>query len=212
MPDMIQSKLGAYLDGELSERSRLEVETHLVSCPDCQQELESLRQLSYLLHTAPQPEFSPPQQFKSQVMLLLSSKMESRNPGMSSQQLYWLAPAVAIAGWFFLQVTLNLSGWLSLVNRAGLLDGAATWLNSNPLQTTWFSVTQSTLGGMLNPTWQSGLWVLNGINLFMQNLLVIFLLQLGAGLLYWVSLLLVARKRGLPGLVLSSGGQTSLEG
>jgi len=211
MYDLMQSKLGAYLDGELNQRSRMEVETHLVSCPDCQKELESLRQLSYLLHTAPQPEFTPAQQFKAQVTLLLTSKTEPRNPGASSHQLYWLAPAVAIAGWFFLQVTLNLSGWLSLANRAGLLDGAATWLNGNPLQMTWFSVTRSTLGGLLDPTWQNGLWFLNGINLFIQNLLVIFLLQLGAGLLFWLSLLLVARKRGLPGLVSSSGGQASLE-
>jgi len=209
MPDLIQSKLGAYLDSELSQRSRMEVETHLESCSACQKELDSLRQLSHLLHTAPQPEFTPAQQFKAQVMLQLSGRTEIQSPGASFRQLYWLAPVVAITSWFFLQVTLTLSGLLSLANQAGLLGGAATWLNSNPLQTTWFSITHSTLSGFLNPTWQSGLGVLNDINLFIQNLLVIFLLQLGVGLLYWVSLLLVARKQGLPGLDSSSAGQAS---
>jgi anti-sigma factor RsiW len=49
MPDQYNSKLGAYLDGQLDRRQVSELEIHLADCPACQAELAELRQLSELL-------------------------------------------------------------------------------------------------------------------------------------------------------------------
>ena len=208
MPDMMESKLGAYLDGELSPHSRLELEVHLQSCAECRAELESLSQLSHLLHNAPQPEFASPSQFKAQVILCLPERPEERRESAPRTWYLWLAPAITLGGWLFLQVTLGLSSIISLARQAGLLAGASTWLSNSPLQMTWFGLVQSTLGGLLAPAWLNDLAVVNDINLLLRNLVVIFLIQLGVGLLYWVSLLLVARRGRLEG----SSPLTFLEG
>jgi hypothetical protein len=45
--------LGAYLDGEVTEKLRVEIEEHLQGCLACQAELERLDQLLSLLHAEP---------------------------------------------------------------------------------------------------------------------------------------------------------------
>lgn len=49
-----QENLSAYLDGELAAGEMARVEAHLRRCPNCQQELRSLRETALLLRCAPQ--------------------------------------------------------------------------------------------------------------------------------------------------------------
>lgn len=198
MPDMMRNKLGAYLDGELDRSGQMEMQAHLENCPACRDELEALRRLSHLLRAAPQPEHTSPHHFKAQLMQQLPNRAEGRQPNPKNAWLPWLAPAFVLAGWIFIQVTIGLSSLVSIAHRAGILDGAATWLTSSSQQMQWFSITQSTLGGMLNPGWQTGLQVLNDAGLLVQNLLVIFLVQVGVAVLYWVTLTLVWQKKVKP--------------
>lgn len=47
--DAFTAWVGAYLDGEMDEQRRAEMEAHLAQCPHCQEELRSLSALSGLL-------------------------------------------------------------------------------------------------------------------------------------------------------------------
>jgi hypothetical protein len=47
----IQKELKAFLESEMNEQKRRELEDHLDRCPDCAEELEQLRKLSEVLHT-----------------------------------------------------------------------------------------------------------------------------------------------------------------
>jgi len=54
--EKITNKLGAYLDDELDEQIRRQVEEHLRQCPACTAELQELRHLSRYLDMVPEPE------------------------------------------------------------------------------------------------------------------------------------------------------------
>jgi len=204
MPDLMQSKLGAYLDGELNPRSRAEVEAHLQKCANCREELESLQQLSHLLHGATEPEFTSPQQFKAQVMLQLPARPGDSLTAGQGSRLYWLAPAIGLGVWLFLQATLNLSASIEFLNQFAPFNGMTTWLQNNLLQMSWLSYTRAFLSGLFTPPWPAGLPWLNGLDLAFRNLFILLLIQLGAALFYWAGLLLAARRRGVAGLLSGS--------
>ncbi len=194
MPDQIFNKLDAYLDGELDRRGEIEVQAHLETCQTCRDELEELRQLSHLLSLAPQPDFTSTPDFMAHLMLQLPRRAEVMEPRPGSWMLFWVAPFVVLAGFIFIQVTLNLSTLVSLASRAGFLDGTAAWANSVPQQMHWFTAAQATIGGILSLDGQTGLGFLNGANLFAQNLVIIILWQVGAVVLYFASLGLLLYK------------------
>ncbi|MFW6457061.1 MAG: anti-sigma factor family protein, partial [Planctomycetota bacterium] len=62
--------LSAYLDGELSEEERRQVESHIKQCDDCRHELESLRRTVEVLHELPTIPASP--DFTSRVLAELN--------------------------------------------------------------------------------------------------------------------------------------------
>jgi anti-sigma factor RsiW len=202
MSDPITAKLAAYLDGELDARGQMAVQTHLETCPACQKELAELRQLSNLLRAAPQPDFTSALDFKAQLMLQLPRAAADPAQAAPSRSipnrwlLPWLAPALVLAGWILLQATLNLSTLAGLAAQAGLVDGAAAWINDAPQQMLWLTAAQATLGGLLGPQGQSSLHLLNNADLFTQNLLIGLALQAAAALLYWGSLALVWQANG----------------
>jgi predicted anti-sigma-YlaC factor YlaD len=194
MPDQISSRLGAYLDGELNMRSQIEVQAHLETCSACQAELEELRRLLSLLRVTPQPNFVPASEFKAQFMLQLPRhpvQIESQLSSRHNSLLPWLAPALVLVGWIFIQVTLNLSTLVSIAYQAGFLGPAASWANSDPQQMLWLATAQVLLNGMMSPQDQAGLNFLNTADLFTQNLLISLLLQVGAAVVYWGSLTIV---------------------
>jgi hypothetical protein len=47
----IQKELRAFLDNEINDQKKIEVQRHLSQCPNCSKELEQLRKLSGVLHT-----------------------------------------------------------------------------------------------------------------------------------------------------------------
>lgn len=53
-----QARIGAFFDEELGIQERLEVGSHVLSCPVCQAELASLKRLSRTLAEAVRPEAS----------------------------------------------------------------------------------------------------------------------------------------------------------
>jgi hypothetical protein len=195
MPDLMNKKLGAYLDGELSRRDKIELETHLETCPGCKEELEELRRLSNMLHTTPEPGFTPALDFRAQLMLQLPRREEALHAGSNSQVLPWMAPTLVLAGWIFIQVTLGLSTLLLLANQAGFLDGAGAWVNSSPQQTLWFMAVRSLIGSGMETQGLAGLEIINDAGLFFQNLLTLLLWQVGAAALYWGVLSLTWRNR-----------------
>jgi len=195
MPDQIRTKLGAYLDGELNRREQIEVENHLPTCPACREELEELRRLSSLLRSIPEPEFTPPQDFKSQVMLQLPRSDEPFRQQPSGQMTLWLAPVLVVVVMIFMRVTDNLSAVVSLLHQIGLLNGSAVWASGTPQQTFWYSALQLALGGSANTPGLTGLQVLNTAGVVSQNVLILLLSQVGAALLYWGVLTLAWRKR-----------------
>ncbi|MGH2514277.1 MAG: anti-sigma factor family protein, partial [Ktedonobacterales bacterium] len=54
--DEWREQLSTYLDGELSDAERKQVEAHLVTCAECQRELAELRQVRKLLRALPTPD------------------------------------------------------------------------------------------------------------------------------------------------------------
>jgi hypothetical protein len=191
MPDPMRNKLGAYLDGELDRRSQIAVQAHLETCQTCQDELEELRRLSHLLRAAPQPDFTPALKFKAQLMLQLPRRDEVPHPHPEGRMLPWIAPALVLAGWIFIQVTLGLSTLVLLASQTGFLGSAAAWATRDPQQMLWFTTAQATFGGLLGLDGQVGLKVLNDFDLFAQNLIVPLLWQIGVAVLYWGALTLV---------------------
>jgi anti-sigma factor RsiW len=191
MPDLVQTKLGAYLDGELSRRDKIEVEIHLATCQACREELEELRSISHMLRAAPQPEFTAALDFKAQLMLQLPRRDAVSHAAPNHHLLVWLAPVIVLAVWIFIQVTLGLSTLLLFAKQAGFLDGAAAWISQSPQQLLWFSTAQSAIGSGLGAEGLSGLNFLNDAGVFVQNMVTLLLWQVGIALLYWGALTLM---------------------
>jgi anti-sigma factor RsiW len=71
----VRNQLGAYLDGELSPKSRTLVERHLVRCRTCRTGLESLRRLERALQIAEVP--PAPAGLASQIMAKARERQSS---------------------------------------------------------------------------------------------------------------------------------------
>lgn len=55
----VPGRLSAYVEGDLSEPERERVERHVSECPDCRDELHSLRQMLGRMLQAPPPADNP---------------------------------------------------------------------------------------------------------------------------------------------------------
>ena len=62
----ISQLLGAYLDGELEETLRPEVEKHLGDCPDCRKEADAIADFSSLVRTT-LPTYEAPSKLKAKI-------------------------------------------------------------------------------------------------------------------------------------------------
>lgn len=189
MPDPIQTKLSAYLDGELKQPERLEVENHLQTCQSCREELEELKHVSSLLRESRMPEFTSPMDFKAQVMLQLPRRDEVGQENGRAKFL-WIAPVMVVVAFIFVQVTLNLSTLVELAADAGWV----TVDTGAPSQMIWFSAIQWLPGDLLNTPGLAWLNVVNMAGLFTQSVFVTLLSQATAGILFWSVFTLVWRK------------------
>lgn len=67
-------RLSAYFDGELDSVTSRRLEQHLLHCPACSAELESIRRISGLLAGMPKPQMSP------QTLHRLHASVEAASP------------------------------------------------------------------------------------------------------------------------------------
>lgn len=194
MPDQISNLLGAYLDGELDERSQGKVQAHLETCADCQTELKELRQLSQLLRAAPQPELTPAVNFRAQLMLQLPRQVPQTRAAVQTSRpkgllLAWMAPVLVLAVWIFFQVSMGMSTLVTIANQAGFMEGAASRLASSaPQQMLWVTAAKATMGSVLGQQGQTSLNILNSASLFAKSLTDMLLWQFVAAVLYWGAL------------------------
>ncbi|MGF1505656.1 MAG: anti-sigma factor family protein [Anaerolineae bacterium] len=113
--------LGAYYDGELSGRRLQQVEEHLATCEQCQEELDALSAISSWLHSEqPFTGELPPERFVAQVELLLPR--EQIEPHWTSRLIsrgWQMMPIILAAGWVLLQTLVVV---YLFVNRLGLVE------------------------------------------------------------------------------------------
>jgi anti-sigma factor RsiW len=188
MPEHKTSQLSAYMDGELDARTQSEAAAHLASCQACSAELEALRRVSRVLRAAPQPEFMSTGDFTDRLMLQLPRREEVQHESApSANWLLWLAPLIILAGWAFMQATLNLSGLIALAGRFGIMEGTLAWATGSARQTQWFAAAK--FAG------EAGLSLLNKAGVIANGLVTPLLWQAGAAGLYWAALALVMSVR-----------------
>ncbi len=143
----VKEWLGAYLDGELGAARRQRVQAHLDECADCRAELESLRRVSTLLQSAPEPEFTPPEPFAARLALVLPRPEQIEKQAGRPSVLWYLIPAVILAAWFFYQTVLTASGLTAL--SATLLGPASQAAPKEGAHSLWFIALTGLLGGWL---------------------------------------------------------------
>ena len=101
----IRESLSAYVDGEVTEAERLQVERHLETCADCRAEADSLRSLVGLLRRM--PEIEPPRSF---------TLAEAPAPVRGMPALQWALRTTALSTAFVLAVVFS-------ADLAGVLPG-----------------------------------------------------------------------------------------
>jgi len=148
MSNHVTEWLNAYFDGELKGRQLRQVEEHLAECEVCQAELESLGNISGLLHEVPLPDFPSPERFATQVNLLLPQKRTPTPQRRLFEVGWWMIPVGLLAVWVFISTAILLGDAVSVAKSFGLLDKTTASFISAPSETA--DVT-STLGqfGML---------------------------------------------------------------
>lgn len=124
--------LDAYLDGELKGGRLHQVEVHLAGCPYCRAELQSLQNLSSLLHEVPAPEFTSPDRFAAQISLRLPHNQPAVLTHKVREAGWWMIPVSLMVLWIFLNTSIWVSDVVSTANGFGLLSGVPAWVVTNP--------------------------------------------------------------------------------
>jgi predicted anti-sigma-YlaC factor YlaD len=194
MSDEMRKQLGAYLDCELSSSLRQAVQAHLNTCPDCREELDTLRQLSKTLRSAPLPAGLPSaDRFVDQLAPRLPARSVNRT-AIPASRAGWLIPLGLLAMLIFIQATGVLSTLVTLASGSGQLGQIGTWFAAGSGQTLWFSAAQTTLQNVLSMNAFSNLQVTNDIVVGLQQWLlspllwqVIVTVAYVAGLAIWLS-------------------------
>lgn len=128
MSNHVTDWLNAYLDGELKGHRLHQVEAHLADCPECLAELESLQDVSDLLHEVPTPEFISSERFAAQVNLLLPHE-QPRMPKRNVQEVgWWLIPVSLLMLWVFIGTSEAVGDVVRMADRFGLLSNAPAGL------------------------------------------------------------------------------------
>lgn len=129
MMEHVLDWLDVYHDGELHGRQLRRVEAHLAQCETCREELAAREALSALLQESPPAEgLMRPEQFVSQVGLMLPRRPE-RTPLRRALETGWrLIPVGLFGAWAFVQTLLIVVTGVMLVQNipasANLLSSA----------------------------------------------------------------------------------------
>ena len=135
MPNHVTEWLNAYFDGELHGRRLQQVEEHLAECEACQAELESLGNISGLLHEIPLPDFPSPERFATQVNLLLPQKRTATPGNQLFEVGWWMIPVGLLAVWIFISTAILLGDVMSAAKNFGILDNTTASFISAPSDT-----------------------------------------------------------------------------
>jgi anti-sigma factor RsiW len=186
MSNHITEWLNAYLDGELKNGRLHQVEAHLADCAECQAELDSLQDLSSLLHRAPVPEFISSERFAAQVSLRLPREQPKPSRRSALNVGWWLIPIGLLILWVLINTSTWVSQAVSTANEFGLLRNAPGWLLDDSLSEDSWSARLAEWG-LLNG---SGLQLAEATEAFVQNTLPRIVWQGSIALLYlsWVAL------------------------
>ena len=132
MSNHITEWLNAYLDGELKNGKLHQVEKHLAECEECQAELESLKNLSSLLHEVPAPEFISSERFASQVSLRLPHEKPRATKRKAQEVGWWMIPVSLLLLWVLIGSVEVVGDVISTADKLGLLSlgDAPAWLGS----------------------------------------------------------------------------------
>lgn len=84
----VKNLLSPYLDRELTGHQTLDIRAHLEACPNCRQELESLRRLK--ITVAELPEFEPTAQLQARLSQIAASPSSAPMPSSTRS---WRMPA-----------------------------------------------------------------------------------------------------------------------
>lgn len=128
MSNHVKEWLNAYLDGELKNGRLHQVEAHLAECPECLAELESLEDLSNLLHEVPTPEFISPDKFAAQVNLRLPHELPKAAKRSVKEIGWWMIPVSLLMLSVFIVTSQMVADVVTTAGRFGLLNGAPVWL------------------------------------------------------------------------------------
>ena len=171
--------LGAYLDGELNEALRGQIETHLATCPDCQREMEDLRQLSTLLHTGPLP---PSAQSDADFTRAVVERATRPVPPLWQRGLaagWRYAPLFLFAGWAFFQAVQWVSTALLIGLRLTPAGQALPPSGGAPQDNLLLSLLRTSLpGDLTGPTLEGLSWLAPFDPLALLNLVVLTVLAL----------------------------------
>lgn len=130
MSNHVTEWLNAYLDDELKNGRLHQVEKHLAECAECQAELESLQNVSSLLHEAPAPEFISSERFASQVSLRLPHEQPRATKRKAQEIGWWMIPVSLLLLWVLIGTSDVVGHVVSVADRIGLLSlsSAPAWV------------------------------------------------------------------------------------
>jgi hypothetical protein len=146
MSNHVTEWLNAYLDGELHGSRLQHVEAHLAECQACQAELQSLQNISRLLHEVPAPEFISSERFADQVSLRLPRPQVTVSKNKVLEIGWWMIPVGLLAAWVFIGTSFFVSDVVSAAGHLGLLSGISNWLASGSSNEVYLSTTIGQMG------------------------------------------------------------------
>ena len=186
MPNHVTEWLNAYLDSELHGNRLHTVEAHLAECEACSAELQSLRDLSGLLHKVPAPEFTSPERFAANVNLLLPPRPVIAPRSRLFEIGWWMIPVGLLAAWAFVSTASIVSNMISAANNFGLVDSANTLLVSGSSYTVNWTSTLGQFGFLKSSSLQ---WF-EMTERYSRNVIPQFVWQVSIALLYltWIAI------------------------
>jgi uncharacterized membrane protein len=129
MSNHVTEWLNAYIDGELHGSRLHDVQAHLAECDACLAELDSLENLSKILHNVPMPEFTSPERFAAQVNLRLPHKKRTISRNKVLEIGWWMIPVGLVAIWFFINTAFYVYDLVLAANNLGLLPDVPSWMS-----------------------------------------------------------------------------------
>ena len=180
MSNHVTEWLNAYLDCELKGNRLQQVEEHLAACEVCQNELNSLQNLSGLLQAVPAPEFPSPERFATQVNLLLPQKRTSTPRNQLFEVGWWMIPVGLLAAWVFISTAVLLGDAMSVAKNFGILDRTTASFISAPSETADMTSTLGQFGMLRGNSLQ---WAKTTEN-FTRGVFPQIVLQVAVALLY----------------------------